>query len=197
MTTQDHRRFTSTHPDSLTTPGIQQQCAIGFAAGLLAAFTMNTFARAMSAATNGYEATDAAPGRDRVGRGVQPPQADGPARDDAAVRVGAAMYRVLLDREPNRATRSLLGTAVHYAFSGALGACYTLIAERMPGIRRGHGTVYGTLVWIVADETIMPALRLSKGPRELSAGIHAYALAGHLVYGVTLESIMRYWTRSE
>jgi putative membrane protein len=80
---------------------------------------------------------------------------------------------------------------VHYAFSGTVGACYAVMADRLPMIRAGHGTAYGTAVWIVADEMVMPLLGLSLGPRQLPVGVHVYALAGHWVYGLTLDSAVR------
>ena len=43
------------------------------------------------------------------------------------------------------------------------------------------------LVWAIADEGLMPALNLSRSPRQLSAGMHAYSLLGHAVYGSALE----------
>ena len=168
-----------------------ERCLIGFAGGLLGAVAMNVFSRAVSSAGGGREATGAAPGDDRDGRGVQPPQAEDVAEDDATVRVGTVAYRALTGRAPTRETRSWLGTAVHYAFSGTLGACYVIMAERLPGIRAAHGIAYGTAVWIVADEMIMPLLGLSRGPRQLPLGVHAYALAGHWMYGLTLESAVR------
>ena len=179
----------------MATNALFQRCLFGFAGGLLGGLAMNTFARVISATSNGRETAGAAPGRDRIGRGVQPPQAAGPADDDAAVRVATITSRALTGRAPSRPTRLQLGSAVHYAFSGALGVCYALVAARAPTVRAGHGALYGLAVWIVADETIMPALSLSRGPRQLPAGVHAYALTGHLVYGLTLESATRYWLR--
>jgi hypothetical protein len=38
---------------------------------------------------------------------------------------------------------------------------------------------------------MMPALGLSRSPREQSAGMHAYSLAGHWIYGATLEAVRR------
>jgi hypothetical protein len=49
-------------------------------------------------------------------------------------------------------------------------------------------------VWVVADELMMPAMGLSRGPRQLPLGVHAYALAGHWVCGVTVDSASRYGT---
>jgi hypothetical protein len=51
--------------------------------------------------------------------------------------------------------------------------------------------VFGSIVWAIADETVMPALGLSRGPRELTAGTHVQALAGHWVYGATVDFARR------
>lgn len=150
--------------------------------------------RHVGAATHGREASGAAPGRNRTGRGVQPPQADGRAEDDATVRVGTVAYRALTGEEPGRAARTWSGSAVHYAFAASVGACYALASERLPVSRTAHGAAYGTAVWLVADELVMPLLGLSRGPRQLSAGVLAYGLVGHWVYGLTLESSMRTWS---
>ena len=131
-----------------TDVGPAQHWIIGFAGGLLGAVAMNLFSRAVSAARNGREATGAAPGYDRVGRGVQPPQADGAAEDDATVRVGTAAYRAVTGSAPDRATRSWLGTSMHYAFGGTAGACYAVIAQRLPAwlllLQELAGTKFGS-----------------------------------------------------
>jgi hypothetical protein len=168
-----------------------QRWLIGFAGGLVASLAMNLFSRAVAAAGDGREAAGAAPGQDRQGRGVQPPQAEHAAEDDAAVRVGAVAYRALTGNAPSRASRPWLGTAAHYAFGATVGACYAVMAKRLPVIRAGRGTAYGTAVWMVADEMVMPILGLSRGPRQLAAGVHAYALAGHWVYGLALDAAVR------
>ena len=66
-----------------------------------------------------------------------------------------------------------------------------LASERAPELRRGFGTVYGSLVWATADEGAVPALGLSKKPGEIPLGVHAYALGAHWVYGATLEACRR------
>jgi uncharacterized membrane protein YagU involved in acid resistance len=92
----------------------------------------------------------------------------------------------------------------HYAFSAALGMNYLLASEQAPDLRRGYGTAYGSLVWAAADEGVMPAAGLSRKPNEIPWGVHAYALAGHWVFGATLEacrrvaaSLVRAWDQSE
>lgn len=168
-----------------------RQALAGLAGGLAGAFAMNLFARAVGAARNGREADGAAPGHDRVGRGMQPPQAEGSARDDAAVRVGTAAYETLTGDAPTRKGRSWLGSAAHYGFGAGAGMCYALAASRAPLLRAGFGTLYGTLVWALADEGVVPALGLSRGPRELPAGVHLYSLCGHWIYGATLDAFQR------
>ncbi len=172
-----------------------RQAVLGAAGGVLAGLVMNQFARAVSAATGGREADSAAPGTDRVGRGVQPPQAEGRSDDDAAVRMGARAYRAATGREPHPRDRPLLGSLAHFGFGASAGACYAVLAERLPFIRLGHGTLYGTAVWAIADELVTPALGLSRGPRELGPGVHAYALAGHWVYGAALETVRQLGSR--
>jgi uncharacterized membrane protein YagU involved in acid resistance len=157
---------------------------------------MNLYARAVRAINHGREAAGAAPGSNRNGRGMQPPQADQLADQDAAVRVGATAYRAASGHDPSRAAEPWLGSLAHYGFGTATGICYAVAASRAPALRTGFGTAYGSLVWAFADEGILPALGLSRGPRELPLGVHAYALCGHWVYGATLEAVTRIGHRS-
>ena len=163
----------------------------GLAGGLLGSLAMDVFARAVRAANGGWEAPGAAPGSDRDGRGVQPPQAEHHAEDDAPSRVGAIAFRAVMGRPPGRRTRRRLGTAAHYGFGAAAGLVYALASRPLPGLRAVGGTMYGTLVWALADEGVLPALGLSRGPRALPAGVHLYALAGHWAYGATVECVRR------
>jgi putative membrane protein len=163
----------------------------GVVAGLAGALAMNLYARGVRSIMGGREAAGAAPGPQRDGRGMQPPQADTTADDDGAVRAGRAGYRMVTGRLPSHAIEPALGTAAHYAFGAAVGGCYGLLAERMPLLRTGFGTVYGSTVWLAADEGMMPALGWSKRPDELTPAVHLYSLVGHWVYGATLESVRR------
>lgn len=156
---------------------LAQQAVVGLAAGLAGAFAMNLFSRAVRG--------------DTAGRGVQPPQARRSPNADAAVKTGAIAYRVIAGHEASRSKKRTLGVATHYAFSAALGVAYGLIAAVMPTARAGFGTLYGALVWAIADEGVTPALGLSRDPRELPLGIHLYSLCGHGVFGATLEAVSR------
>ena len=140
---------------------------------------------------DGREAPGAAPGDDRFGRGAQPPQALRTANRDASVLLGAAIFRAIAGRDPDPDAQLWIGSAMHYAFSGAVGVVDAGIADRVPVVQTGNGLTYGALVWVVADEGAMPALGVSRGPGELDPRVHVFALLAHLVYGATLRAIWR------
>jgi uncharacterized protein DUF1440 len=165
---------------------------LGIAGGLLGASAMNLFARGVVALGQGREAPGAAPGPDREGRGVQPPQSATTADQDATVLAGTAAFRAITGEEPDPRAQQRLGSAAHYAFAAGAGLTYALLALAWPAITSARGAAYGTLVWAAADEGIVPALGLSRGPQEIDAGVHAYALLGHFVFGATLDAVLRY-----
>ena len=152
---------------------------------------MNAFSHFVRALNNGREARGAAPGADRSGRGMQPPQAVANAAEDASVRSTSAVYEAVTGHPPDRSLKPWLGSAGHYLFGAGAGLIYGVLAPRSAAIRAGFGTVYGSAVWAVADEGIIPALGLSRGPMQQPAGVQLYALAGHWVFGATLESVRR------
>src|SRR3954462_14238721 len=168
---------------------------IGLAGGVLGSLAMNVYSGVVRWA-NGQEAAGAAPGSDRDGRGVQPSQAEGRAGRDPAVRVGAAAYRPGVHPEPDTPPERRLGTLAHYAFGASAGAIYAVPSDNLPALRKGFGSFYGSLVWAIADEGVVPALGLSRSPRELPVSVHAYLLSGHCIYGMTLECVRRLGTYS-
>lgn len=172
-----------------TRAGIAQACLAGALGGLLGGLVMNTYTRVVASSTGGHEAEGVAPGDDRVGRGMQPLQAETRTEDDAAVRVGTAVYEAVTGETAGPERRLRLGALAHYGFSAVSGIAYALLVRQVPALGRGLGTLYGTLVWATADETAMPLLWLSRGPGEQSPGMHAYSLVGHWLYGATLASV--------
>jgi putative membrane protein len=85
---------------------------------------------------------------------------------------------------------------VHYALGTLLGTAYGAFAERAPVACAGYGAVYGSAVWLAADEFAVPAFGLSKPLRETPASSHVQALAAHLVYGITTDLIRRALVRN-
>jgi uncharacterized membrane protein YagU involved in acid resistance len=90
-----------------------------------------------------------------------------------------------------KSEKKVAGPAVHYALGTSVGALYGAVAELAPEVSAGVGLPFGAAFWLVADETAVPLLGLSKAPTEYPLGTHVYALASHFVYGLTTEVVRR------
>lgn len=87
--------------------------------------------------------------------------------------------------------KKIAGPAVHYALGTGVGGLYGAVAEVVPEVTGGVGLPFGVAFWLVVDETAVPVLGLSKPPNEYPVSTHIYALASHLVYGLTAEGVRR------
>lgn len=184
-------RETPTVPETSTHIDLKL-AAVGVVSGIVAAMAMDSFSRCLRAwQGDGREAEGATPGGERDAKGTQPAQAKRSGDNDATVKVGTAAFKSVAGYAPGPEVQQWLGTAAHYGFGAAMGVNYMLASERAPDLRRGYGTVYGSLVWAAADEGVLPAAGLSKKTTEIPVGVHAYALGAHWVYGATLETCRR------
>lgn len=167
--------------------------AAGLAGGLVASWTMNQFQAAWTKATEGFEKPHGA-------QSMQPSEgqdaAEGSAQDkenqdDATVKTAKAIAEGIFGHELKKSEKKSAGALVHYAFGTATGGLYGAVAEFTPEVTRAAGLPFGAAFWLVADEIAVPLLRLSKGATEYPPSTHAYALASHLVYGLTAEAVRR------
>jgi putative membrane protein len=83
---------------------------------------------------------------------------------------------------------------IHYGFGTAMGALYGMAMETSPrGVRAQgipvFGSLFGSALFLGADEMAVPALGLSEAAESPSS--HLYAWASHLVYGLTTEFVRR------
>ncbi len=85
--------------------------------------------------------------------------------------------------------RNPSGRAVHYAVGTTAGAVNGVAAEYEPNVTTLAGIPFGTTFCIVVDEGALPLLGLAKGPAAYPISNHAYALASHLVFGLTAEVV--------
>jgi putative membrane protein len=107
--------------------------------------------------------------------------------DDATVETAKVISRAVFDHELQEREKKAAGAVVHYAFGTATGGLYGALAEVTPQVTTAAGLPFGAAFWLIADEVSVPMLGLSKGPTEYPVSTHVYALASHLVYGVTAE----------
>lgn len=165
-------------------------CA-GALAGIAGALAMNQFQRLAARAGEGREADDATVGLPRTGRGPQPAQAIGNASEDATTRVANVALSTVGYELTDPRVKQTAGEFVHLAFGALNGALYGIAAELDPRVTAAAGVPFGASVWAVADEGVVPALGLSRGPSEASPGLLAYGFLSHCVFGITTELVRR------
>lgn len=79
--------------------------------------------------------------------------------------------------------------AVHLGFGSAWGALYGLAAGTLPRLGTLQGGLgFGMVVWLVSDDLLLPAFRLSAWPHRYPVKGHLYAIAAHAVYGAIVAS---------
>jgi putative membrane protein len=146
----------------------------GLAGGLVASWAMNQFQFVWGV----------------LSRGCSTPRG-APTGDDTTVKAASAVSRKLLRRELTEKEKRAAGPLVHYAFGTAVGGLYGLIAEKRPKATSAGGLSFGVVFWLIADETAVPLLGLSKPPDRYPVSVHLYALASHLVFGATADLVRR------
>lgn len=166
----------------------------GMAAGLFASWAMNQFQACWTRATEGFEKPHGAQSM-QPSEGLNPPESalqqsmpeQKEEQDNATVKTARAISKGIFGHELTEKEKEPAGAAVHYAFGTATGGLYGAMAEVAPEITTGAGLPFGAAFWLTADEVAVPLLGLAKGPTAYPVSTHAYALASHLVYGLTTE----------
>jgi putative membrane protein len=158
----------------------------GLAGGLLASWTMNQFQAAWTKLAENSEKPHGA-------QAMQPTQGskgdgqDTKEQDDATVETAKVISREIFGHALEESEKRAAGAAVHYAFGTVTGGVYGALAEISPQVTTVGGLPFGAAFWLLADEITVPSLGLSKGPTAYPLSTHVYALASHLVYGMTTE----------
>ena len=123
--------------------------------------------------------------------GVTPGNMGAVGEEPATMKAADAVAAAVTGNPVPDAQRELAGEAMHYATGVGVGGVYGILAEAAPGPTLSLGAAYGAAIALGVDEALLPRLGLSRPARELPPSEHAYNLASHLVYGVTLEFTRR------
>ena len=164
--------------------------AAGLVGGLVASWTMNRFQDVWFKLAEEFEQSEEQSSA-RDGGGDNQQAQSGEEQEDTTVKTASAISEGIFDHKLTKSEKKFAGPAVHYTFGTAVGGLYGAAAEIAPEVTYGVGLPFGAAFWLVADETAVPLLGLSKGPTEYPIGTHVYALASHFVYGLTAEAVRR------
>jgi putative membrane protein len=116
--------------------------------------------------------------------------------DPATVKAAQAVSRHVFDHELRDDEKAVAGNLAHYGMGIVSGATYGAVADVFPAAAMGRGLLFGTVLWLVADEVVVPALGLSKPASEYPASTHLSAWVSHVVYGITVEATRRITLRA-
>jgi uncharacterized membrane protein YagU involved in acid resistance len=168
--------------------------AAGAVGGAVASVVMNQFQKLCGRVLLGDEESHGAQSLQKgapdhgAGKMLQERGADDPD-DDSAERLAQTISVGVFDHKLTENEKDKAGTMFHYAYGMGMGAVYGAAAEVVPQATAGAGVPYGALIWVGADEFVVPVLGLSKPANEYPLSILAAAFAAHLVYGFTLETV--------
>lgn len=159
----------------------------GLAGGLIASWTMNQFQATWTRIAEGSEKPHGAQSMKPSDGSTGNQTEDVNEQDDATVETAKVISEKVFGHELQESEKEPAGAAVHYAFGTVTGGLYGALAEVSPQVTTGAGLPFGAAFWLIADEVTVPLLGLAKAPTEYPPSTHVYALASHLVYGVTAE----------
>lgn len=170
--------------------------AKGVISGFVASFVMNVFQQGATKLLSGDQKSHGAQSQQDgtpdhgAGAYLASKQVDDP-KDNAAERLANLVSVAATDQPLDKKEKERGGTFFHYAFGATTGGIYAGLSQLAPVTGVGLGVPYGAAVWLVADEMVVPALGLSRSAAEYPVSIHAYALASHVVYGLTTDLVLR------
>lgn len=111
--------------------------------------------------------------------------------ESATVKAAKAVSKNVFDHKLEKSEKDEAGEAMHYLMGGISGGIYGASVEMTGLTKMGAGLPFGSAVWAIADDVVVPALGLSKSPTEYSLSTHAYALSSHWVYGLVTEIVRK------
>jgi putative membrane protein len=110
-------------------------------------------------------------------------------QEPATVKAASAISERVFSHSLTAREKEIAGPVVHYAVGSTAGALYGLAAEYEPDVTTMTGIPFGVAFWAIVDEGSLPLLGLAKGPTAYPIATHAYALASHIVFGLTAEVV--------
>ena len=119
----------------------------------------------------------------------QAPSDEGNLEEPATVKTASAISQGVFSHSLTTREKEIAGPIVHYAVGTTAGAVYGIAAEYEPDVTAVAGIPFGAAFWLVVDEGALSLLGLAKGPIAYPISTHAYALASHLVFGLTAEVV--------
>jgi hypothetical protein len=118
-------------------------------------------------------------------------------REDEA-RDGSTAYATAAEKgakmagmNPDKQSLQRAGNLLHWGLGIGAGAVYGAMRGRVLDADWKGSLQFGSSFFMLVDEVANPMLGLTPGPGAFPWQTHARGLAGHSVFGVTAEAVMR------
>lgn len=145
--------------------------AMGLVAGAVATFVMDQ----VSTWDYTLEDTKVKEAEEKMRGGEYPPEV-------LAKRVAEATTGSV----PNKEAIEKLAMGIHWGYGILWGGLFGVLRNRVPVIGSAAGLTYGTALWLIGDELMMPVLKLSPPSTDFPWQNHARAFTNHAAYGTTV-----------
>ncbi len=168
-----------------TSKSVAKGLAAGLIGGAVGTLMLNLF---QTASLKGTEVAEKQIGNGQKYTGEQQGLLKGyeKAHTITAVEI-AGVAGIKLSRRQRRNSPQI----VEYAFGILCGGIYGALAEVIPQVTAGFGTIFGATLFAGASEIVIPALGWIDPPAKRTPVQHLGGLAGNVVYGATAEATRR------
>lgn len=99
--------------------------------------------------------------------------------------LGRIMHEAITGKPPrSKEGLKILSYLVHYVYGMVQGGIYGMCRAQVPSrIDLIGGCIFGTSLWLLGDEIVVPLLGLQQGPTSISMADHLNRWGAHLSYG--------------
>lgn len=104
--------------------------------------------------------------------------------ESATAAIGRIAYEQVTGTQPDDQTKEMLSYATHWLFGIVQGGLFGRLLNNGKNAHPLQGMVFGAALWLLGDETAVPALGLQKGPTAATPAQHINRLGAHLSFGV-------------
>jgi hypothetical protein len=109
--------------------------------------------------------------------------------EGSTAAVGRKAYESVTGGEPPEEAKGALSTGVHWIYGTFMGGLYGAMRRRRRDPDVAGGLIFGTALWVLGDEFMVPFLGLSEGPTAFPLEQHVHRFGAHLAYGIAVAAV--------
>ena len=92
-----------------------------------------------------------------------------------------------VNAHPSKNTIKMLSMGMHWGYGVAWGALYGALRKKYPALSKFGGAPFGALFFLIGDELVNTAFKITPPPQKFPIDAHVRGLAGHLAFTAAAE----------